>query len=206
MNAEATTTEENDALKPQYEIEPIPMRIGHGFDIHRMAPIEDAGQPVVIGGVTIDHKDQKWTDAEGKYVEKGGIYETQLGVVAHSDGDVVYHSIVDAIFGSLTLPDIGQVFQDTDPRWRGCDSSKFMEHAFEVMDGYGYEIGNIDVTLILERPKVASFKPAMKENIVSLLKTTPGRVNIKARTHERVDSVGELRSLSCHVVLTLVKK
>jgi 2-C-methyl-D-erythritol 2,4-cyclodiphosphate synthase len=145
----------------------------------------------------------QWTDAEGKFVEKGGIYETQLGVVAHSDGDVVYHSIVDAIFGALTLPDIGQVFQDTDPRWKGCDSSKFMEHAYQVMDGYGYKIGNIDVTLILERPKVASFKPAMKDNIVNLLHTTPGRVNIKARTHEQVDSVGELRSLSCHVVLTL---
>jgi len=206
LNAEAPATAENDVLKPNYEIEPIPMRIGHGFDIHRMAPIADAGQPIIIGGVEIPHKDQKWTDAEGKYVEKGGIYETQLGVVAHSDGDVIYHSVVDAIFGALTLPDIGQVFQDTDPRWKGCDSSKFMEHAFEVMDGYGYEIGNIDVTLILERPKVAGFKPAMKENIVSLLKTTPGKVNIKARTHERLDSVGELRSLSCHVVLTLVKK
>jgi len=205
LEAETTKTE-NDVLKPNYEIEPIPLRIGHGFDIHRMAPLEEAGQPVVIGGVEIPHKDQKWTDAEGKYVEKGGIYETQLGVVAHSDGDVIYHSVVDAIFGALTLPDIGQVFQDTDPRWRGCDSSKFMEHAYEVMDGYGYQIGNIDVTLILERPKVASFKPAMKENIVSLLKTSPGKVNIKARTHERLDSVGELRSLSCHVVLTLMKK
>lgn len=151
-------------------------------------------------------KNLQWTDKDGKYVEAGGIYETQLGVVAHSDGDVVYHSIVDAIFGALTLPDIGQVFQDTDPRWKGCDSSKFMEHAFEVMDGYGYQIGNCDVTLILERPKVASFKPAMKENIVNLLHTTPGRVNIKARTHEKVDSVGELRSLSCHVVLTLERK
>ena len=136
-------------------------------------------------------------------MKKGGIYETQLGVVAHSDGDVVYHSIVDAIFGALTLPDIGQVFQDTDPRWKGCDSSKFMEHACKVMKEYGYKIGNCDVTLILERPKVASFKPAMKENIVELLDTTPGRVNVKARTHEQVDSVGELRSLSCHVVLTL---
>jgi 2-C-methyl-D-erythritol 2,4-cyclodiphosphate synthase len=147
--------------------------------------------------------DAQWTDAEGKYVEKGGIYETQLGVVAHSDGDVIYHSVVDAIFGALTLPDIGQVFQDTDPRWKGCDSSRFMEHAHEVMKRYGYRIGNIDVTLILERPKVASFKPGMKDNIVRLLQTTPGRVNIKARTHERVDSVGELRSLSCHVCLTL---
>ena len=95
----------------------------------------------------------------------------------------MYHSIVDAIFGALTLPHIGQVFQDTDPRWKGCDSSKFMEHAYEVMNRYGYKIGNCYVTLILERPKVASFKPAMKENIVSLLHTTPGRVNIKARTH-----------------------
>jgi len=143
-------------------------------------------------------------DVEGRYCgEPGGIYETELGVVAHSDGDVVYHSIVDAIFGALTLPDIGQVFQDSDPRWKGCDSGKFMDHARSVMERYGYRIGNVDVTLILERPKVASFKPAMKDNIVRLLDTTPGRVNVKARTHERVDSVGELRSLSCHVVLTL---
>uniref|UniRef100_A0A7S1UN79 2-C-methyl-D-erythritol 2,4-cyclodiphosphate synthase n=1 Tax=Grammatophora oceanica TaxID=210454 RepID=A0A7S1UN79_9STRA len=202
--ASATLTAD-ELMKPAYEIEPIPVRIGHGFDIHRMAPLEEAGQPVVIGGVTVDHKDQKWTDVEGKYVEKGGIYETQLGVVAHSDGDVIYHSIVDAIFGALTLPDIGQVFQDTDPRWKGCDSSKFMEYAYEVMENYGYKIGNIDVTLILERPKVAAFKPGMKENIVKLLQTTDGKVNIKARTHERMDSMGELRSLSCHVVLTLVR-
>lgn len=195
--------EDDDPTKPKYDIEPIPFRIGHGFDIHRMAPLQEAGQPVVIGGVEIPHKPLKWTDADGKYVEKGGIYETKLGVVAHSDGDVIYHSVVDAIFGALTLPDIGQVFQDTDPRWKGCDSSKFMEHAKDVMTGYGYQIGNIDVTLILERPKVAAFKPGMKENIVALLNTTPGRVNIKARTHEQVDSVGELRSLSCHVCLTL---
>lgn len=197
-----TSTE--DILNPSYDVEKIPLRIGHGFDIHRMAPIEVARQPIVIGGVEISHGPQKWTDVSGEHCgTKGGIYETVLGVVAHSDGDVIYHSIVDAIFGALTLPDIGQVFQDTDPRWRGCDSSKFMEHATSVMKSYGYKIGNVDVTLILERPKVASFKPAMKDNIVRLLDTTPGRVNIKARTHERVDSVGELRSLSCHVVLTL---
>lgn len=171
-----------------------------------MVPLSEAGQPIVIGGVVIDHVDQKWTDKEGKYTDApNSIYETQLGVLAHSDGDVIYHSLVDAIFGALTLPDIGQVFQDTDPRWKGCDSSKFMDHAYEVMKYYGYQIGNIDVTLILERPKVAGFKPGMKENIVRLLHTTEGRVNIKARTHEKVDSVGELRSLSCHVVITLEK-
>jgi len=199
----STPEETDDLLRPPYTVEPIPFRIGHGFDIHRMAPIQVAGQPIIIGGVEITHTPQKWTDADGQYVAKGEIHETLLGVVAHSDGDVIYHSIVDAIFGALTLPDIGQVFQDTDPRWKGCDSSKFMQHAFTVMQGYGYKIGNLDVTLILERPKVAGFKPAMKENIVRLLQTTPGRVNIKARTHERLDSVGELRSLSCHVVLTL---
>lgn len=80
-----------------------------------------------------------------------------------------------------------------------------MEHAYDVMKYYGYQIGNVDVTLILERPKVASFKPGMKANIVKLLHTTEGRVNIKARTHEKVDSVGELRSLSCHIVVTLEK-
>jgi 2-C-methyl-D-erythritol 2,4-cyclodiphosphate synthase len=201
---EKPSTSTDDLLQPTYEVEKIPLRIGHGFDIHRMVPYDVAGQPIMIGGVEITHTPQKWTDVTGEYCgTPNGIYETNLGVMAHSDGDVIYHSIVDAIFGALTLPDIGQVFQDTDPRWRGCDSSKFMEHATAIMKQYGYKIGNVDVTLILERPKVASFKPAMKENIVRLLETTPGRVNIKARTHERVDSVGELRSLSCHVVLTL---
>lgn len=201
-----TMTNSDDLLRPDYEIEKTAIRIGHGFDIHRMLPLEEAGQPVIIGGIVIEHTDQKWLDVEGHYVEKGGIYVTQLGVAAHSDGDVIYHSVVDAIFGALTLPDIGQVFQDTDPRWRGADSSKFMEYAFEIMDGYGYRIGNVDVTLILERPKVAGVKQGMKDNIVRLLHTSPGRINIKARTHEKMDSVGELRSLSCHVVLTLERK
>ena len=196
-------------LRPSYSIEPIPLRIGHGFDIHRMVPLSEAGQPIIIGGVVITHEDQKWLDVDGKYTkgnEPNSIYETQLGVLAHSDGDVIYHSLVDAIFGALTLPDIGQVFQDTDPRWKGCDSSKFMEYAYRVMKYYNYQIGNVDVTLILERPKVAKFKPQMKENIVRLLHTTDGRVNIKARTHERLDSVGELRGVSCHVVVTLEAK
>ena len=99
-----------------------------------------------------------------------------------------------------------QVFQDTDPRWRGANSADFMDYATEVMKGHGYTLGNVDVTLILERPKVAAIKPAMKENIVRLLDTTPGRVNVKARTHEKMDSVGQLRSIECHVVLTLLKQ
>lgn len=205
-NNEEEEEEISSILRPSYPIEPLPLRIGHGFDIHRMVPLSEAGQPIIIGGVVITHENQKWLDVDGKYTTPNSIYETQLGVLAHSDGDVIYHSLVDAIFGALTLPDIGQVFQDTDPRWKGCDSSKFMEYAYKVMQYYNYQIGNIDVTLILERPKVAKFKPQMKENIVKLLHTTEGRVNIKARTHERLDSVGELRGVSCHVVVTLETK
>jgi 2-C-methyl-D-erythritol 2,4-cyclodiphosphate synthase len=195
-------------LRPEYAIEALPLRIGHGFDIHRLVPIGEAKQPIIIGGVIIDHVDQPWTDAHGTYTDAGPntIYNTQLGVLAHSDGDVIYHSLVDAIFGALTLPDIGQVFRDTDVRWKGCDSSTFMRVAYDALRYYDYQIGNIDVTLILERPKVANYKAEMKANIVKLLHTTEGRVNIKARTHERLDSIGELRAVSCHVVVTLEKK
>mmetsp|Transcript_2 Transcript_2/g.2 ORF Transcript_2/g.2 Transcript_2/m.2 type:complete len:219 (-) Transcript_2:232-888(-) len=162
------------------EIAPLPIRIGHGFDIHRLAP----GKKLVIGGVEIDY---------------------ELGAEAHSDGDVIYHSVVDAILGALTLPDIGQLFPDNDPRWSGADSAIFMEEAYKRMTEMGYTIGNVDVTLILQKPKVKDIKPAMKDNIVRLLRTTPGQVNIKARTHEKVDSVGEGRSMACHVVVLLNK-
>ncbi|GMH61467.1 hypothetical protein TL16_g03261, partial [Triparma laevis f. inornata] len=201
---EGGSSSADDPTRPDYEIEPLPIRIGHGYDIHRLSPIQTAGQPLIIAGVEITHEPQKYLDRTGEYTgTPNTIYPTILGCEAHSDGDVVYHSLVDSIFGALTLPDIGQVFKDTDPRWRGVNSQQFMEYAEEVMTRYGYVIGNIDVTLILERPKVAGFKPEMKENIVRLLKTTPGKVNVKARTHEGVDSTGELRAVECHVVLTL---
>ena len=157
------------------------LRIGHGFDIHRL---EDNGKPLVIGGVTIPF---------------------EKGCDAHSDGDAVYHSVVDAILGALTLPDIGQLFPDNDPTLSGADSSMFMKEAYKKMNERGYRIGNVDVTLILQRPKVAAIKPAMKDNIVKLLHTTANRVNVKARTHEKVDSVGESRSYACHVVCILEK-
>lgn len=85
INSE-TDHQQDDLTRPNYVIEPIPIRIGHGFDIHRMAPLEEAGQPLVIAGVIVEHPNQKWLDVEGKYVPKGNLYETQLGVVAHSDG------------------------------------------------------------------------------------------------------------------------
>ncbi|CAM9618483.1 unnamed protein product [Discosporangium mesarthrocarpum] len=154
------------------------MLIGHGFDIHRL--IE--GKELVIGGVNIPY---------------------DKGADAHSDGDVIYHSVVDAILGALGLPDIGQIFPDNDPKWSGADSSIFMEEAYKRMVERGYHVGNVDVTLILQKPKVMDIKPQMKANIVRLLQTSERRVNVKARTHEKVDAVGEGKAMACHVVVLL---
>ena len=164
----------------ELEDEPL-IRMGHGYDIHRLKE----GGKLVIAGVDIPY---------------------ELGADAHSDGDAVYHSIVDAILGALsTNKDIGMLFPDNDPQWKGADSSIFMNEAVKIMKERDYKIGNVDVTLILQKPKVKDFKEPMKANVVKLLETTPNRVNIKARTHEKVDSVGECRAYECHVVLTLEK-
>lgn len=173
--------------------EPL-MRIGHGYDIHRLDTREEAGQPVVISGVVFDGSDAP---------------DFELGCVAHSDGDVVYHSVVDAILGALTMPDIGQLFPDNDPRLRGANSEIFMEEAYSRMRKRGYRIGNVDVTLICQKPRVNvvhegnQVKELMISNIGRLLQTDLSRVNVKARTHEKVDSVGECRALECHVVIIL---
>jgi 2-C-methyl-D-erythritol 2,4-cyclodiphosphate synthase len=170
------------------------LRIGHGYDIHRLDKRAVAGQLLVIGGVRFDG-----TDAP----------DSELGVVAHSDGDVIYHSVVDAVLGALSLPDIGQLFPDNDPKYKGGDSEVFMAEACRMMVDRGYTIGNCDVTLILQRPKVnvehhgRLVKGVMCANVARLLRTTLGRVNVKARTHEQVDAVGEGRAVECHVVLTL---
>ena len=175
------------------EAEPL-LRIGHGYDIHRMVAREEAGQPVVIGGVKFDGSDAP---------------DFELGCVAHSDGDVIYHSVVDAILGALTMPDIGQLFPDNDPRLKGADSSIFMVEAYDRMRKRGYSIGNVDVTLICQKPRVniehagGQVKEKMIANVARLLKTEGSCVNVKARTHEKVDSVGECRALECHVVMVL---
>mmetsp|Transcript_19794 Transcript_19794/g.46732 ORF Transcript_19794/g.46732 Transcript_19794/m.46732 type:complete len:210 (+) Transcript_19794:68-697(+) len=184
----------------QWAQEP-PMRIGHGFDIHRIAPHGDTkvGGPFTIGGVVFA--------------------DFELGIVAHSDGDVIYHSVVDSIFGALTLPDIGQFFPDTDPRWKGAASDVFMQEAYRQMDQRGYRVGNIDVTLIAQAPRMIlrdhplataerpfDHKRAMIDNLAALLQCPTNRINVKARTHEKVDAVGEKRAISCHVVTVIERK
>eukprot|EP00850_Spirogloea_muscicola_P009661 SM000054S18147 [mRNA] locus=s54:584522:586127:- [translate_table: standard] len=159
----------------------LPFRVGHGFDLHRLEP----GLPLIIGGVDIAH---------------------DRGCEAHSDGDVLMHCVVDAILGALGLPDIGQLFPDTDPRWKGCASSVFMRETVRRMEEAGYMIGNLDATIILQRPKLSPHKDAIKAIMCDLLGVSPAVMNIKAKTHEKVDSLGENRSIACHTVVLLMRK
>ncbi|CAK9156580.1 unnamed protein product [Ilex paraguariensis] len=159
----------------------LPFRVGHGFDLHRLEP----GYPLIIGGVNIPH---------------------ERGCEAHSDGDVLLHCVVDAILGALGLPDIGQIFPDSDPKWKGAASSIFMKETVRLMHGAGYEVGNLDATLILERPKLSPHKEAIRANLSQLLDADPSVVNLKAKTHEKVDSLGENRSIAAHTVVLLMRK
>jgi 2-C-methyl-D-erythritol 2,4-cyclodiphosphate synthase len=153
-------------------------RIGYGFDLHRLEP----GHELVVGGVHLDH---------------------DRGCVAHSDGDVVYHAVTDAILGALGQDDIGQLFPDNDPEWKAADSRIFVEEAARRMRDVGYVIGNLDVTLILQRPKLAPHKAVIRTNLAGLLGCGVDQVNIKGKTHENVDAIGEGRAIGCHVVVLL---
>ncbi|KAL1556862.1 2-C-methyl-D-erythritol 2,4-cyclodiphosphate synthase [Salvia divinorum] len=159
----------------------LPFRVGHGFDLHRLEP----GYPLIIGGIDIPH---------------------DRGCEAHSDGDVLLHCVVDAILGALGLPDIGQIFPDTDPKWKGAASCVFVEEAVRLMHEAGYELGNLDATLILQRPKLSPHKEAIRANLCKLLGADPSAVNLKAKTHEKVDSLGENRSIAAHTVVLLSRK
>lgn len=161
-----------------------PLRIGHGYDLHRLEPPPPAGagRPFVLAGVRFEHP---------------------VGPVGHSDGDAVYHAVVDALLGALGLPDIGQAFPDTDPKWDGQDSAYFVRRAREAVSARGFAVVNLDVTVICERPKLSPAKDAMIANIADLLGIPRDRVNLKGKTHEKVDAVGEGRAVEVHVVALL---
>ena len=124
----------------------IGARIGHGYDLHRLEPIAPAGagRPFVLGGLRIDH---------------------DRGPVGHSDGDALLHAVTDAILGALAEPDIGQLFSDRDPRWGGADSTLFLAEAVRRMKARGLRIGNVDATVICERPKIGPVKDAMRARL-----------------------------------------
>jgi len=160
---------------------PLPFRVGHGFDLHRLAE----GYKLVIGGIEIPHT---------------------KGCEAHSDGDVLLHTVTDAVLGALCLPDIGQLFPDTDPKWKGARSDIFLKEAVRLMEERGYALGNIDCTIIAQKPKLSPHKEAIRNSVASMLNAHPSVVNIKAKTHEKVDSIGEERSIACHAVAMLLLK
>lgn len=158
----------------------LPFRIGHGFDLHRLEP----GRRLIVGGVDFQH---------------------DHGCVAHSDGDVVYHALTDAILGALGMEDIGQLFPDTDPEWKDTDSTIFVSAAVLKMKQAGYQVGNVDITVILQRPKLSPHKSQIRQNIARLTGVGLDRVNIKGKTHEKVDAIGQGHAIACHVVALLQK-
>lgn len=137
----------------------------------------------------------------------GGVsIDCPTGPIAHSDGDALLHAITDAILGALGMNDIGGLFPDTDPRNESADSSLFLREAAERMRGAGWEIGNIDATVICEIPKIGPHKVAIASNIARILGCPASTVNVKGKTHEKVDAVGQGKAIEVHVVALLTRK
>lgn len=174
-----------------------PFRIGFGYDLHRLEPLPSttplgpsspslasAVRPLVLAGVPLG----------------GGV-----GCVAHSDGDALFHAVTDAILGSLALPDIGQLFPDDAPENEGRDSAQFLREAVRLAREVGYRVVNVDAVVVLERPKLAPHKAAVRRNLALVLGVDPSLVNIKGKTQEQVDAVGEGRAIEVHCVALLAR-
>ncbi|MCX6140241.1 MAG: 2-C-methyl-D-erythritol 2,4-cyclodiphosphate synthase [Candidatus Kapabacteria bacterium] len=139
--------------------------------------------------------------AEGESLVLGGVtVPSPLGTVAHSDGDVMFHALVDALLGALALGDIGEHFPDTDPKWKGAPSSAFVEHAVRLIAEHNCYIVNIDCTLVLESPKILPFKMEMRQNIATLCGLSIDRVAVKATTSERIGYVGRKEGVHAYVI------
>ena len=151
------------------------MRIGHGYDVHKLVE----GRDLILGGVKIDH---------------------HLGLLGHSDADVLLHAVSDALLGAAGLGDIGKHFPDTDPQYKGADSLKLLQIVAEKVREAGYRVSNIDVTMIAQRPKLKDHIPQMRENIAFAVGIASDRVNVKATTEEKLGFTGREEGLSCHAV------
>ncbi|WP_392565874.1 2-C-methyl-D-erythritol 2,4-cyclodiphosphate synthase [Utexia brackfieldae] len=156
------------------------MRIGHGFDVHKFG---GAG-PLTLAGVKVPY---------------------DYGLLAHSDGDVVLHAVTDALLGALALGDIGQLFPDTDPALRGVDSRHLMREAYRLVLAKGYQLGNVDVTIIAQEPKMQPHTPQMRVNIAEDLKVHFEQVSVKATTTEKLGFTGRKEGIACEAVVLLVK-
>ena len=154
------------------------MRIGHGYDVHRLVE----GRDLILGGVKIPYA---------------------LGLLGHSDADVLLHAVSDALLGAAALGDIGKHFPDTDPRYKGADSLKLLQIVGQKIGEAGYRVGNIDVTMIAQAPKLRPYIEEMERNIASALNIEVTQVNVKATTEERLGFTGSGEGMSCHAVCLL---
>ena len=154
------------------------MRIGHGYDVHKLVE----GRDLILGGVKIEHT---------------------LGLLGHSDADVLLHAVSDALLGAAGLGDIGKHFPDTDPQYKGADSLKLLEIVARRVREAGYRVSNIDVTIIAQRPKLRPHIGKMEENIAAAVGVDVSRVNVKATTEERLGFTGAEEGMACHAVCLL---
>ena len=154
------------------------MRIGHGYDVHRL--VED--RLLILGGVEIPF---------------------EKGLLGHSDADVLTHALMDALLGAAGLGDIGKHFPDTDPQYKGADSLKLLAHVMAILNEKGFVLGNADITLIAQRPKVGPYIPEMLKKLASAMNCEIGQLNIKATTEEKLGFTGEGAGMACHAVCLL---
>ena len=157
------------------------MRIGHGYDVHRLVE----GRKLILCGVEIPHT---------------------VGLLGHSDADVAYHALTDALLGAAAMGDIGRHFPDTDPQYKGADSGKLLDHVMELIWAKGYTVGNVDVTIIAQKPKLKDYIETMRENIAAHLKVDLDCVNVKATTTEKLGFEGEMLGISTHAVACIEKR
>jgi 2-C-methyl-D-erythritol 2,4-cyclodiphosphate synthase len=156
------------------------MRIGHGYDVHRLVE----GRKLIIGGVEIP-----W----------------EKGLLGHSDADLLLHAVTDAILGALALGDIGKHFPDTDPAFKDADSMKLLEHCVALVKERGYKVGNLDATIIAQKPKLAAYIPDMRQNIAKACNVEMDRINVKATTEEWLGFTGNGEGMAAHAVVLMLQ-
>ena len=157
------------------------MRIGHGYDVHRLVE----GRKLILGGVEVPHT---------------------LGLLGHSDADVLTHAVMDALLGAAALGDIGRHFPDTDPAYAGADSLKLLDHVVELLEEKGYQVGNVDTTILAQKPKLAPYIEKMRDNLAARMKVEPDQVNVKATTEEKLGFTGAEEGVAAHAVALLSLK
>jgi 2-C-methyl-D-erythritol 2,4-cyclodiphosphate synthase len=156
-------------------------RTGLGWDVHRIGP----GRALILGGIKV---------------------EAEFGLEGHSDADVLSHAITDALLGAAALGDIGMHFPDTDPKWKGCDSLVFLRHALELIYQAGFDLVNVDSTVILERPKLKDYRLPIRQKLAETLGLAIDSVSVKFKTAEKVGPVGEGRSAEAQAIVTIRHK